>query len=164
MDNRASIEEYYGHKLRLRVCGICLDKDGRILMVKHTGLGKEGELWLPPGGGMEWGQSAPENLKREFLEETGLEVKVGSFMFVHEHMQDPIHAVELFFRVYPIGGFLTTGTDPELAPQQQIIQEVRYFYFEELMALGNSRLHAIFGHYSSTEALNNAGGYFKFGK
>lgn len=163
MDERKKIEELYGHKLRLRVCGICIEEE-KILLVRHSGLGEEGELWIPPGGGMEWGQTAPENLVREFLEETGLQVKVGPFLFVHEHLKEPIHAVELFFQVYPIGGTLRTGLDPELPKQQQIIQEVRYFHFHELAEINPGRLHAIFNHYKSLEALNIASGYFNFGK
>lgn len=163
MKEKQLIEKMYGHRLRLRVCGICMEQD-RILMVRHAGLGEKGEMWIPPGGGMEWGQSAPENLQREFKEETGLEVEVEKLMFVHEHLQEPLHALELFFRVHPQGGQLTTGYDPELGVNDQIIKEARYFHFEELKMLGQERLHAMFRHCNSLEGLNNASGYFKFGK
>ena len=163
MSHQKNVEALFGHKLRVRVCGICL-QDDKILLVRHSGLGQEGILWIPPGGGMEWGQTAPENLAREFLEETGIEVEVGPFMFIHEHLKAPLHAVELFFRVYPLGGELKTGTDPELPDHQQIIQEVRYFSFQELNELKPGHLHAIFSHYRSLDELNNASGYFKFGK
>lgn len=163
MKEKQLIEKMYGHRLRLRVCGICIEQD-RILMVRHAGLGEKGEMWIPPGGGMEWGQSAPENLQREIKEETGLEVKTGELMFVHEHLQEPLHSLELFFKVYPLGGHLTRGYDPEFPPEEQIIKEVRYFHFEELKQLEQQQLHAMFRHYNSLEGLNNAQGYFKFGK
>ena len=129
-------------------------------MVRHKGLGEEGELWIPPGGGMEWGQSAPENLKREFLEETGLEVTIGDFLFVHEHQQGSLHSVELFFRAHLKGGSLTTGFDPEMLPHEQIITEVRFFHFSELQEVGHGKLHAIFRNYNSLDTLINAKGYF----
>ena len=164
MDHSENIHKLYGNKLRLRVCGICLDEQDRVLMVRHKGLGEEGELWIPPGGGMEWGQSAPDNLKREFLEETGLEVTIGDFLFVHEHQQASLHSVELFFRVYPKGGTLTKGFDPEMLPHQQIISEVRFFHFSELQEVGPRKLHAIFRNHKNMDTLINAKGYFKFEK
>ena len=51
-------------------------------MVHHTALGKDGSLWAPPGGGMEYGESAHAALKREFMEETHLEIEVERFLFV----------------------------------------------------------------------------------
>lgn len=163
MDEKKFVTEHFGHQLRFRVCGICI-KDDKLLLVLHKGLGELGELWLPPGGGLERGQTAPENLKREFLEETGLEVEVGNFLFIHEHLQGSLHAVELFFSVKATGGSLVTGSDPELPPDKQLIQEVRYFNFAELKAFGDQRLHAMLQHCHSLEELNNAKGYFKFGK
>lgn len=133
-------------------------------MVRHLGIGEEGELWMPPGGGMEFGQSAPENLEREFLEETGLIVKTGPLLFVYEYIHTPLHAVELFFRVTVTGGDLKRGHDPELEEHQQLIQEVRFMDTEEIKALPNGRVHGIFKTFKNTEALNNASGYFKFEK
>lgn len=163
MSREDFVAHHFGNRLRLRVCGICTMGD-RLLLVKHRGLGPLGELWIPPGGAVEWGQSVPKNLEREFREETGLEVKTGDFLFVHEHLQPPLHAVELFFTVRQTGGSLQTGVDPELPPDRQLIQEVRYFSFPELKALGAERLHAILQHHNSLEELKNAKGYFNFGK
>ena len=65
------VKSVYGNRVRARACGICIHR-GEILLVKHTGLGPEGVLWAPPGGGIEFGESAEDSLKREFKEETGL--------------------------------------------------------------------------------------------
>ena len=157
------VKEHFGNRLRLRVCGICIQEE-KLLLVHHKGLGNLGELWLPPGGGVELGQTVPENLEREFLEETGLHVETGPLLFVHEHLQNSLHAVELFFSVVVSGGELKTGSDPELPSDQQLIQEVRYLSFPEIKALGAGRLHAMLQHCNSLEELNNAKGYFKFGK
>lgn len=163
MDERELIHRQYGNHLRLRVCGICIEKN-KILMVRHAGLGEKGELWLPPGGGAEQGSSMGDNLRREFREETGLEVSVGKFLFIHEHLQAPLHAVELFFEVQVTGGRLKKGTDPELPSGQQIIREVRFLDFAEFKTIGKERLHARLRHCNSPEELNNIAGYFKFEK
>lgn len=163
MSQNDFIAHNFGNRLRLRVCGICTEGN-RLLLVKHRGLGPLGELWLPPGGEVEWGQSVPENLAREFREETGLQVDVKEFLFIHEHLKDPFHAVELFFKVQKTGGVLQTGTDPELPHNHQLIEEVRYFSFPELKALGSQRIHAMLQNLSSLDELHNAKGYFKFGK
>lgn len=163
MKDTSRVEQLFGHRLRSRVCGICI-KEHHLLLVRHSGIGEEGELWMPPGGGMEWGQSAPENLEREFLEETGLTVKTGPFLFVHEYIKSPLHAVELFFQVTITGGELKKGTDPEFRDDQQIIQEVRFMSFREINLLPPDRLHGIFKTHKSAETLNNASGYFNFEK
>ena len=163
MKERDFIHQHYGNRLRLRVCGVCIEGN-KILMIRHAGLGQAGEMWLPPGGEAEWGSSLTENLEREFREETGLKVSVGKFLFVHEHLQAPLHAVEIFFEVRKTGGSLVKGTDPELPDQQQIIKEVRFLDFAEFKSIGKERLHACFRHCHHPKELNKIAGYFKFEK
>src|SRR5205814_2113551 len=88
--------EIFGNKLRVRVCGICI-KDQTILLIKHKYLGPKNELWAPPGGGLNFGENARTSLEREFKEETGLNVRVEDFLFIHEFLNPPLHAIELFF-------------------------------------------------------------------
>ena len=104
-------------------------------------LGPEGVLWVPPGGGLQFGETLPEALTREFKEETGLEIRVLEFLFLHEYLSLPLHAIELFFRVEQTGGSLRTGSDPELAGQEQILKEVRLMSLPELQAVPPARLH-----------------------
>jgi ADP-ribose pyrophosphatase YjhB (NUDIX family) len=40
----------YAQKLRLRVCGICV-QDQKILMINHAGVVQGADFWCPPGGG-----------------------------------------------------------------------------------------------------------------
>jgi len=58
------IHEHYGEKLRVRVCGVCIE-GGKILLVHHRSLGRTNSLWAPPGGGMNYGEDARQALKRE---------------------------------------------------------------------------------------------------
>ena len=78
---REKIIKKFGNKLRIRVCGLCVE-GGKILLVNHHSLNENGEFWGPPGGGMDYGYSAEENLKREFHEETGLHIEIENFLFM----------------------------------------------------------------------------------
>jgi 8-oxo-dGTP diphosphatase len=157
------IIEKFGNKLRVRVCGICIVGD-RILLVRHRTLGDAGILWAPPGGGMDFGATAEENLKREFAEETGCEIRIEQFLFIHEFLQQPLHAMELFFKVSIIGGELITGKDPEMSKKEQIIEEVRFVPFEEIVTNGLMYYHNIFTICKDLSKIHELRGYFIFGK
>ncbi len=177
-----SVEEKFGNRLRMRVCGICLRGDS-ILMVSHRGL-RDGPFWAPPGGGMEYGSSAAANLEREFREETGLEVRTGRWMFTTEFIQLPLHAVEFFFEVTVLGGTLRTGFDPEMglpfdpstiaqgrqlrARQQakpdspgQLIQQVRFMPFAEVDVLPPEARHGAFRLIPAAKDIATLNGYHR---
>ncbi|RZL18529.1 MAG: NUDIX hydrolase [Pedobacter sp.] len=101
-------------------------KDQQVLMVCHKGVINQKDVWLPPGGGMEDGETITETLVREFLEETGLQVKVGHFMFKQEFIQAPLHAIELYFNVEIQAGELIKGKDPETTDNAQLIKDVQW--------------------------------------
>lgn len=155
------IKKKFGHRLRTRVSGICI-KDEKILMVRHAGLGKTGTFWAPPGGGMDFGMNAKKNLIREVKEETGLDVTVGSFMFVHEYLGNPLHAIELFFRIIIEDGEIKRGFDPELSSNNQIIKEVKFMSFKEIVDLGGAQTHNIFSVCKSISEIEFLNGYLIF--
>lgn len=99
---------------RLAVRALILHENRLLLVNAYPG--QESDLWCAPGGGAEPGQSLPDNLVREVLEETGLRVSVGAPALVNE-FHDPasgFHQVELFFRCRIEDGRLTEGwRDPE---------------------------------------------------
>jgi 8-oxo-dGTP diphosphatase len=150
----------FGNRLRIRVCGILVEKD-RILLVKHRSLGDKGTLWAPPGGGMDYGTSAIQNLIREFREETGLFIRVGQFLFTHEFLRPPLHAVELFFEVKSMGGKLKKGKDPEMQKEEQIIEEVRFVPFVDLIKMDRSTLHQVLWDCDSYTDISGKSGYIK---
>lgn len=160
-DISKQITAKFGNHLRSRVNGI-LVQENKILMIKHK-MGKQRVFWSVPGGGMEYGTAAEENLRREFLEETGLEVAVEKYLFVHELLSPPLHAMEHFFLVKQTGGQLILGTDPELTDGSQIIEEVCWMDLKSIQSLPHDALHQIFWGIKSLEDLVLLRGYFKFG-
>ena len=156
-----SVEKEYGNRLRLRVAGLCI-KDDCILLVNHSGLNAEREFWAPPGGGLHFGESAQECLCREFLEETGLKIRVDDFHKVTEYLNHPLHAIELFFNVSVIGGSLITGFDPEVSLENQIIRKVEFLGIKELMEIPNEKKHSILAGVRSIEELYTKSGYSKY--
>src|SRR5262245_14317046 len=147
MDDK--VVQVYGSRLRVRACGICW-KDERLLMVNHDSLTSAG-FWAPPGGGIDFGMSAAETLKKEFMEETGLTILPGQFRFGCEFIQKPLHSIELFFEASIISGTLKTGTDPELP----IIRDVRFMSPADIAAIPAHELHGIFRLIGSPADLKN---------
>jgi 8-oxo-dGTP diphosphatase len=81
-------EKPYG----LAVRAVILDDQGRCLLLRRSGLSKHfAEKWEWPGGKVDEGEAFDEALRREVLEETGLEVSlagvVGAAGFEMEHVQ-----------------------------------------------------------------------------
>ncbi|WP_103171513.1 NUDIX domain-containing protein [Paracoccus sp. SY] len=99
--------------LRLAVRAAIL-RDDRLLLV-NAYPGQQSDLWCLPGGGVEPGQSLPENLIREVAEETGLAITVSAPILVNE-FHDPergFHQVEIIFRARLTGNAGIVLEDPE---------------------------------------------------
>ena len=157
---KKEIDEKFGGRLRLRVNGVLVE-DGKILMIKHQ-MSSKRCFWNVPGGGMEYSSSTVDNLKREFLEETGLEIAVNDLLCVHEFLKPPLHAVELYFEVGKIGGEFKKGADPELAENRQIIAELAFLSVEELAEIKNEEKHRLFWELNSFNEIRKWKGYFNF--
>jgi 8-oxo-dGTP diphosphatase len=153
----------FGNQLRVRVCGILIQTD-RILMVMHRSLGKEGWLWAPPGGGMNFASSAHDNLIREFREETGLIIEIKRFLFVNEFYDLPLHAIEMFFEVQQTGGILEAGKDPEMSEENQIIKDIAFLSINDFHKIGLSRIHNIMHQCSSVGEILEMKGYYRMGQ
>jgi ADP-ribose pyrophosphatase YjhB (NUDIX family) len=63
---------------RIGVGVVCLDKDNRVLLLKH--IYHPYSPWGLPGGWMERNESPSVAAKRELREETGLEIEIGSLV------------------------------------------------------------------------------------
>lgn len=137
--------EAYSGKVRVRVGGLLLRK-GALLLAGHRGLlPGQAAFWSPPGGGWQFGESLKEALVREFREETGLAVRVGRFLHVHEFSQAPLQALELFFEVLAEDETAEPrlGSDPEHSPEAQLLTELAWHTPRQLQLLPPSQLHPV---------------------
>ncbi len=118
--------------VRVRVNALVVQGD-EILLVQHRPLfSGETPFWLPPGGGLELGETAAEGAAREVLEETGLVVTVGRLLYVRDFIRDPLHALELYFMAEPTGGTLKLGADPELTGKAPLLLDARFVPIADL--------------------------------
>ena len=75
-------------ELRLRVAtrAIVLDETDRILLVRFSSADRE--IWLTTGGGVEEGETDEEAMRRELVEEAGLErFELGPLVWTRTHHQ-----------------------------------------------------------------------------
>lgn len=125
------VSHLYQNKIRVRANGL-LVKDNAVLLVQLYSPVTEELIWTPPGGGLEFGETLEACLRREFIEETGLEVEVNGLVFVNELVKPPFHAVEFYFGVSQTGGVLKLGTDPEHQGEEQYLQDVKWIELDTL--------------------------------
>lgn len=127
----------YGNQLRIRVCGICIKED-KILLINHSGMNEVDEFWSAPGGGLQFGETIEECLKREFLEETTTIISAGKFLKINEFIKIPLHAIELFYEVKIESGEVKKGYDPEM--DEQIIKEIKWLAFEDVLSKNKNNI------------------------
>ena len=136
--------EAYSGQVRVRVGGLLL-RDGAMLLAAHRGLQpKDAPFWSPPGGGWQFGESIKAALVREFREETGLSVRVGRFLHLHEFSPGQLQALELFFEVTADDAAQPQlGHDPEHAPDQQLLMELAWFTPRQLQQQPPAQVHPL---------------------
>lgn len=124
---------YTGY-IRFRVGGI-LEHQGKLLLVKLRSPISDQDIWIPPGGGVNFGESAEIALIREFQEETELSVSVHELLYVNEILSGDFHVIEHFYRVRRLGGELKLGSDPEHEKDEQILSDIGFFNQPQMQAM-----------------------------
>lgn len=66
-----------GFESRFTVVGACLEKDGKVLLLKRAAHKPQGGTWCLPAGKSEAGEDPEEALVREVYEETGITLDKG---------------------------------------------------------------------------------------
>ncbi|MFX0116033.1 MAG: NUDIX hydrolase [Candidatus Hodarchaeota archaeon] len=91
--------------------------DNRFLVIKRGAPPAKG-LWSVPGGAIDLGETVEECLKREVLEETGIEIEVEEFLrYVDVILKEKAtkniqyHYVVLYFKALYISGELKPSSD-----------------------------------------------------
>jgi len=88
------------------VAGVLVDDEGRALLIQRRDNGR----WEPPGGVLEPGETVPQALQREVLEETGLTIALPAALTgVYKNMTGLV--VSLVFRCTAVDGTPTTGDE-----------------------------------------------------
>jgi 8-oxo-dGTP diphosphatase len=105
-------------KHSVSVAGIVVRDDGRVLVVRR----RDNHHWEPPGGVLELGETFEQGVRREVLEETGIEVQVERLTGVYKNM--PRGIVSLVFRCTQVGG-QPIPTDEALSVRWLSIEEIR---------------------------------------
>ncbi|HRX16212.1 MAG TPA: NUDIX hydrolase [Spirochaetota bacterium] len=101
-------------RIRIRVAGILIE-NGNVLMVCHQKNGKS--YWLLPGGGVDYGETLPQALRREFEEEIGIKVEVHDLLFSIDSISPSgkRHIVNLVFICKYSSGVYRLGLDKRLS-------------------------------------------------
>ena len=96
--------------------GAIIVSDGRVLLVRRATEPLKGE-WSIPGGVLELGEKLHDGLRREALEETGLQVEpqdvleVFDSIFSDEQGRTQYHFVLIDYRCRVLGGEARAGSD-----------------------------------------------------
>lgn len=90
--------------------------DGRVLLIRRGGPPLEGQ-WSIPGGMLEVGETLLAGVRRELLEETGIDVRVGELIEVFERInldtegKARYHFVVMDYLCEPVRGEARAGSD-----------------------------------------------------
>ncbi|WP_089324352.1 NUDIX hydrolase [Actinomadura meyerae] len=87
-----------GNRHSVSVAGVILDDAGRALLIQRRDNGH----WEAPGGVLELDEDIRTGIKREVLEETGLQVHVDDLTGIYKNMKRGI--IALVFRCRLAGG------------------------------------------------------------
>jgi ADP-ribose pyrophosphatase YjhB (NUDIX family) len=97
-------------KHRIRAAALVVS-NGRLLLVRHRHPQTGTDWWVPPGGGLEQGESIFQCAERETYEESGVTLELDRIMYIGEFidLEQGHHNLEVFILARSFQGELTTG-------------------------------------------------------
>jgi ADP-ribose pyrophosphatase YjhB (NUDIX family) len=108
-------------KIHLGIYGVYIEGNDRVLMIKKARGPYKGKYDLP-GGRMEFGETIEEGLRREFMEEVGIEIRQIGFLGINEYKCQyekeagvlvNFHHVGIYHRIQSIIGEIKIVPDGE---------------------------------------------------
>jgi ADP-ribose pyrophosphatase YjhB (NUDIX family) len=99
--------------------GAIVERDGRILLVRHCRTGRY-DFWVCPGGGVQDDEELADAAVREVREECGLQVRVSKLLYIEELINPECRYVKFWFSGEHVAGALSTA-QPE-AVAEHIVQ------------------------------------------
>jgi ADP-ribose pyrophosphatase YjhB (NUDIX family) len=92
------------------VAAVVFDDSGRVLLGRRNGSCRG--LWCIPCGYVEYEEDVYDAIRREFIEETNLEIKVTGILAVRSNFHNPeLHTVGVWFSAEITGGTLQPRED-----------------------------------------------------
>jgi len=86
----------------------------QLLLIQHREHASGRSYWVIPGGGLEEGESEEECVRREMLEETGLEVVVERLLLEEPDLRGGDYRRRKTYLCRVVGGEAAPGYEPEL--------------------------------------------------
>lgn len=114
--------------VRAGAAAVIQNDEGKLLLVRR-GVFPKG-IWVFPGGGIEYGESAEQTVIREIKEEVGLDIKPVKLIKVLEMILPKIntHRIIFFYLAKAVGGEVKLTSD---------IDEIKWVLPKEISKLEN---------------------------
>jgi ADP-ribose pyrophosphatase YjhB (NUDIX family) len=125
---------YYASS-KATACALCVDERGRVLLARRANEPFQGR-WDLPGGFLEEGEHPLDALRRELLEETGLEVEplefVGVWMDSYPYEMHTVSTLNLYWTARVLAGSQAAADD---------VAELGWFRPDQLPGEGELAFH-----------------------
>jgi len=124
-------------QFNIRVYGILMNENDQVLVADE--LVKGNKITKFPGGGLEFGEGTIDCLKREFMEETNMEVEVTAHFYTTDFFQQSAfhkdhQIISIYYLVKPSLG-LTVSVKEKMFDFKQFIDDEEQFRWINLKDL-----------------------------
>jgi len=108
---------------------IVVNDKNEVLLVQH----KKGN-WAIPGGGLDFWENLLDWLKREFMEELGVDIKIGKMIFLQDFLFEKnwkkAHSLEYFFLIENYKDFEKIKETYQKSSHSFELKDVKFFSLE----------------------------------